>query len=121
MSIDEVSGRELDALVAQQVFGLQVEPGVNVRTGAKDFLYALPSGDWVGVAYYSTSMAASVTVEAELQKGGWNLKIQPGENWNGPGDAHVILEHSDGRTVGAFGPINVALAQAALKAVAPAV
>ena len=117
MNVDELSGRALDAMVAQQVFGLHVEARVNTRTGEKDFLYALPGGDWLRVAYYTASMAASVTVEVALQKCGWKLKTQPGENWNGPGDVHVILEHSDGRTVGAFGPLNEALARAALKAV----
>ena len=55
MNIDELSGRDLDAAVAQHVFGLQVEARVNTRTGEKDYLYALPSGDWLRVAYYTAS------------------------------------------------------------------
>jgi hypothetical protein len=37
--------------------------------------------------------------------------------WHSPNDAHVVLEHADGRVVTATGPINTALCLAAIKAV----
>ena len=71
MSVDHFSGRDLDALVAQHVFGLQVEPRTNSRTGEKDFLYAVHPGQWVRVPFYAASMGASINVEVALQDRGW--------------------------------------------------
>lgn len=43
--MDDVTGRELDVLVAERVFGLLVEPRTNVRTGERDFVHVLtPEG-----------------------------------------------------------------------------
>lgn len=113
--IDEVSGRELDVLIARHVFGLEVEPRVNARTRERDAVYRLPSGDWVRVAFYTASMGASINVQLAISDLGWT--------WVGPrerstGNVRVVLEHADGRTVEATGPINEALCRAALKAVA---
>ena len=119
VDIDNLSGRDLDAVVAEHVFGLQIKPGVNVRTSEKDFLYALPSGDWVRVAYYSGSMSASLTVEVEMKKRGWTRKEWLGvDHWDAPGNVRVTLEHSDGRSVQAVGSLNEAICRAALKALA---
>ena len=121
MDIEGLSGRELDVAIARQVFGLQVEELAIARTGQKDFVYALrpeaPNGEWVRVPFYSISLAASIQVELELQKRGWKRhEVQAGSHWKEPGGLRVILEHADGRTVGAFGSENEALCRAALEA-----
>jgi hypothetical protein len=122
MNIDDLTGRPLDAAVAERLFGLLVEERANARTGKKDFVAIVrpdaPTREWVQVAYYSVSMAASITVSVELQNRGWKRKeSQVGGEWNEPSEERVVLEHTDGRTVEAFGPVNVALCRAALKAV----
>ena len=115
MNVHGLSGRELDALVAQQLFGLQVQERANLKTGEQDFVYnarpQAPTPEWVRVPFYAAGFGASITVEVELQKRGWRRKeaSEPG----------VVLEHADGRTVEAVGPLNEALCRAALKAVAP--
>ena len=118
MDIQSLSGRDLDAMVAQHVFGLVVEPRDNSRTGQHEFVYEVHPGQWVRVAYYASSMSASITLEVALKDRGWTRKAGAGGNWSGPGDVHVILEHTDGRTVEATGRLNEALCRAALKAIA---
>jgi hypothetical protein len=116
MNVDAFIGRALDAEVARRVFGLTVEPRTNSRTGEKDFVYEVQPGQWVVVPFYTGSMAASISVEVALQQRGWKRKEWRGA-WKAPNDVRVVLEHSDGRTVEATGPINTALCLAALKAV----
>lgn len=117
VNIDELTGRELDARVAQHVFGYEVEPGVNIRTDEKDYFQRTLSGrDWVRVAFYSRNMGASLEVELALRDRGWT-RTEP--LVGAPGDVRVVLEHADGRTVESFGPMSVALCRAALKAVTP--
>jgi hypothetical protein len=123
MTIDDLTGRELDAAIAERLFGLKVEARANARTGQKDFVYVVrpeaPNREWVRVAFYSASMGASLEVESEMQKRGWKREYdRVGGEWNEPSEQRVVLEHTDGRTVEAFGPVNVALCRAALKAVA---
>ena len=121
MDIDDLSGRELDALVGQRVFGLQVEERQNARTGEKDFLYALrpetPNQEWVRVPQYSVSFGASIKVELALGDRGWKRKAMAlGSSWNEPSSVRVVLKHADGRTVEALGLVNEALCRAALNA-----
>ena len=101
------------------MFGHQVEERPNLRRGETDAVYSTSSrssnATWVRVPLYSTNLSASVQVEVELQKRGWT-RTEP--LVGAPGDVRVVLEHADGRTVEAFGPLNVALCRAALKAVA---
>ncbi len=118
MNVDTLSGRDLDAMVAQHVFGLLIEPRTNSRTGEKDFVYEVHPGQWVVVPFYTASMAASISVEVALQQRGWKRKEWRGA-WKAPNDVHVVLEHSDGRSVEGVGLLNEALCRAALKAVAP--
>ena len=121
MSIDDLADRELDAAVAREVLGLPVEAVTNARTGERDYVYASRPGapDRVRVPSYTASMGASITVEVELQKRGWKRKEwRGGVHWNEPSYARVILEHTDGRTVEASGPVNEALCRAALKGLA---
>lgn len=120
---DDLSGRTLDAAVARHVFGLEVEERTSARTGEKDFVYAArpdaPKSKWVRVPFYAASLGASITVEVELQKRGWRrVAPQWGSHWNLTDDPNVILEHTDGRRVQAWGH-NEALCRAALKAVQP--
>lgn len=119
MSIDELHGRELDAQVAQRVFGLQVEPRVNARTGETDYFHPLrpgaPADEWVRIPFYSVSLAAAINLEVELQHRGWR---RVDSTLKDTGDVRVILRHTGGRRVEAFGRAPVALCRAALKAVA---
>jgi len=119
MSIDELNGRELDAQVAQRVFGLQIEPRVNTRTGETDYVYPLrpgaPPDEWVRIPFYSVSLAAAINLEVELQHRGWR---RADSNLKDTGDVRVILQHTAGRRVEAFGRAPMALCRAALKAVA---
>jgi len=119
MNVDTLSGRDLDAMVAQRVFGLQVEERTNTRTGEKDFLYTVRPGHWVRVPFYTASMAASITVEAEMRKRGWKRIVLATVQRNAPNDAPVVLVHDDGRKVWAAGLLNEALCRAALKAMTP--
>ncbi len=119
MNIDDLDGRDLDTLIAQRVFNLQVESRTNPRTGEKDFVYALSpetsSDAWGSGPYYSSGLAGCINVEVELQKHGWR-RIDG--NWHDTGsDVTVILRHADGREVEATGRVNVAVSRAALKAV----
>ena len=116
MNVDTLSGRDLDAMVAQHVFGLVIEPRTNSRTGEKDFVHEVHPGQWVLVSFYTASMAASISVEVALQGRGWKRKEWRGA-WKSPNDVRVVLEHSDGRTVEAVGLLTEALCRAALKAV----
>jgi hypothetical protein len=114
---DELSGRTLDAEVARRVFGYEVEWRTNARTSETDYVQRTPSGgDWVRVAFYSSSGAA-INVQAELERRGWKRIVLPTVQWHSPNNAHVVFEHSDGRVVAASGPVNTALCLAAIKAV----
>jgi|SRR6266851_5814836 len=115
---DQLTGRELDAAVARRVFGYEIEPRRSARTGEQAFLYnAEPESRvpvWGRVPLYTTDMAASLHLELHLQKCGWR---RVASNSKDIGDGRVILRHTDGRTVEAFGLASVALCRAALKAV----
>lgn len=116
MNVDDLTGRALDAAVAERLFGLLVEERADARTGEKDFLYVVrpeaPIRAWVRVAFYSGNMGASLEVEFELLNRGWR-RTEP--RVSAPGDVRVVLEHSDGRTVEASGPMNVALCRGRLR------
>jgi hypothetical protein len=119
VNVDDLSGRALDAAVARHVFGLEVEERPNARTRAVDCVCREPGKSWNRVPYYSASLTASVKVELELQKLGWKRQeVRAGSHWNEPGGVRVILEHADGRTVGAFGHPDEALCRAAINALA---
>jgi hypothetical protein len=115
---DDLSGRALDAAIARVVFELEVEERTNTRTRVQDWVCREPGKQWLRIPYYSASLTASVRVELELQKRGWKRQeVRTGSHWNEPGGVRVILEHTDGRTVGAFGHPDEALCRAALTAV----
>jgi hypothetical protein len=124
MNVDQLSGRQLDIAVSRQVFGHQGEERPNSRTGELDAVYYAgrdaDAPTWARVPFYNISLAASIQAELELQKKGWKRQeVRAGSHWKEPGGVRMILEHADGRTVGAFGSENEALCRAALKAVAP--
>jgi hypothetical protein len=118
MNTDELSGRELDAVVAEHVFGFVVAPRENARTREKDFVQLLrsdsPNPQWVRVAFYSGSMGAAINVEVALRERGW-IRTEPHEHV--AGETRVVLVHQGGRAVEAFGLLNVAFCRAALRAV----
>lgn len=117
MSIDELTGRELDAAVAQRVFGLQVDKRTNPLTGEPEYVHPLrpgaPPEEWIRIPFYSVSLAAAINLEVELQRRGWR---RVDSNVKDTGDIRVILQHTDGRRVNGFGRAPVALCRAALKA-----
>ncbi len=111
--VESLSGRDLDAMVAQHVFGLLVGSQTNTRTGKQEYVCAIHPGSVVQVAYYSSTMSASLTLEVELKRRGWERVLDP---WSHPGDQGVVLMHTDGRRVEAPGSLREALCRAALKA-----
>lgn len=118
MFVDQLSGRKLDAAVAQHVFGLHIEPRTNARTGETDYVHPLRAGappdEWVPIPFYSISLAAAIPLEVELQHRGWQRVDSSSQD---TGDIRVILLHTDGRRVDGFGRAPVALCRAALKAI----
>lgn len=117
---DALSGRMLDAAVARYLFGLEVEERTNNRTENVDVVCREPGKQWVQCAYFAASKGASLNVEYELRQRGWTWRREDriGSRWSQPGIGHVVLDHSDGRTVQADGAtINEALCRAAVKAV----
>lgn len=118
VSLDDLSGRALDAAVARHLLGLEVEERTSTKTREQDYVCREPGKDWNLVAYYSASLAASIRVEVELQRHGWKRQERrTGANWKEPGSWRVVLEHADGRTVEAVGQPDEAICRAALKAV----
>lgn len=118
MDPDNLSGRSLDAAIAQHVFGLDIEERTNTRTGERDYVCREPGKEWLRVAFYGMSLSSSIQVEAALQERGWKRRQgQIGSHWNEPGKVRVVLERDDGRTVEAVGQPDEALCRAALKAV----
>ncbi len=120
MNVDALSGRELDAAIAREVFGLKVESRTNARTRGLNYVHEVHPGQWVRVSFYSGSMGASLNVVEELHRRGWEQTDGfAAVHFNGSGDFHVVLKHLDGRVVEVDGPRNVALCRAALKALEP--
>jgi hypothetical protein len=118
---DILSGRLLDAAVAQHLFGLEVEERTNNRTQQKDVLCRAPGQQWVRCAFFAESTGASLNVEYELRQRGWTWRREerPVSRWSQPGVGRVVLDHKDGRTVEAVGTtLSEALCRAAVKAVA---
>lgn len=121
-SPDSLSGRLLDAAVARELFGLEVEERTNDRTQRTDIVCRAPGQQWVRCAFFAESKGASLNVEYELRHRGWTWRREdrPGSRWSQPGVGRVVLDHTDGRSVEARGAtINEALCRAAVKAVAP--
>lgn len=118
MNPDEISGRQLDLAVARHVFRHEVEEQPNLRTGEVDAVYSprvrTSNATWVRVPLYSKTPSAASQVEVELQKQGWK---RLGELADQESAVRVVLEHPDGRTVEAFGPVSEAICRAALRAV----
>ena len=119
MDIDETSGSTLDALVAQHVFGLLVEPTVNAKSREPEALYRLPSGDRVRVPYYSSLVLGADEVVARLQDLGWKVMGERRTHLRGATvEPQIILAHSDGRIVSATGrSFSEAMCRAGVKAV----
>ncbi len=102
-------------MVAQHVFGHEVESRVNPFTAQRDYVQRTPSGrDWVQVGFYTASGQATINVEQALRDRGWRRTV-PRERATGA--TRVVFVHVDGRTAEAVGPMNTAVCRAALKAV----
>ena len=124
MDVECLSGRELDALVAQYLFGLDVQRRPDRATGEQDIFYnATPrvlKPRLLRVPEYCRCVSASIDVENKLRDRGWR-RHSPPPGWR-PGPSQVVtvvLEHHDRRRVNATGPFERALCRAALKAVTP--
>lgn len=122
MDVDGLCGRELDVLVAQYLFGLEVQRRTDPTTGEQDHFYnARPQArapSWVRVPEYGRCVVASLDVEKKLEDLGWRRHTPP-PGWR-PGPPHVItivLEHRDRGRVQAVATFETALCRAALKAV----
>ena len=124
--IDTLTGRPLDAMVAQYVFGLEVVIQPNSGTGIRDYFQrASANQDWESVPTYSTeaNMAAAILLEMELRRRGWRREPPVWHDYGGHvvvflGErVQVVLRHDDSRTVVATGMVNEALCRAAIKAV----
>jgi len=72
-----LTDKELDAAVAHNVFGFELKTVTNTKTGKPETLCRKPGSEWTIVTYYSGSMGASLTVEYELSKRGWEWKRCP--------------------------------------------
>jgi hypothetical protein len=71
MSVDDLKGRELDALVVERLFGLEVEARANDKTCEQEALYRQPGKQWGRTAFYSSTLSASISVDLELRTRGW--------------------------------------------------
>lgn len=114
MNIDNLTGPALDAAIAERLFGLEVEERTNVKTRKHYWACRKSGSDWTLPAYFSRRMGPLLAVEYELHKRGWT-RTEPHDR--ATGNVRIVLEHTDGRTVEAFGRVNEALCRAALKAV----
>jgi hypothetical protein len=118
MNYDALSGRELDAAIAQHIFGLPVEQRANLKTGKREYLHAVGSNPeapgWVRVPEYSVSTGPNLNVEVWLGQQGWARIAPTGKA--PPGEVEVVYQRSDGRTVSARGSLNAAVCRVALKA-----
>lgn len=124
VDVDGLCGRDLDALVAESLFGLEVQRRPDRATGKQDVFYNTTprarAPSWVRLPEYSQCLAASIDVEKKLQEWGWRRHTPP-PGWRpGPEQAiTLVLERRDKRRVQAVGPYETALCRAALKAVIP--
>ena len=75
-----MADRELDALVAKQIFGLKVEERTNLRTGQRDYLHAVGSNPaepgWVRLPEFSASPTPNLNLEGWLRHLNWT-RIAP--------------------------------------------
>jgi hypothetical protein len=79
VNIDALSGRELDAAVAREVFGLKAEPRTNARTHETDYVYEVHPGQWVRVALYSERMGPHSTASSPCMIAGGSGRPPTGE------------------------------------------
>jgi len=116
---DDLSGRPLDAAIARHVFGLEIEERTNTKTGAKDWVCREPGKQWLVVSFYG-SLAASVKLNVELQRLGWQVKASPFGRRPDPAGTYLVTLVNGEQQVDAAGrSYEEALGRAALKAVQP--
>lgn|SRR5512146_1203902 len=114
---DTLSGRALDAAVARDVFGLEVEERNNARTGERDFVCREPGKQWVRVPFY-TSLTASLNLTTKLVHLGWTAKPAPlRRQADASGVARVVLASGEREVEGTGQSFEEALCRAALMAV----
>lgn len=117
-SPETVSGRELDASVARDLFGLEVQERTNARTGERDFVCREPGRDWNRVAFYG-SLGASIKLELRLSDLGWMVKPSPlGRQPDASGVARAVLINGEREVEGMGTTFAEALSRAALRAMA---
>ena len=117
--IDTLSGRALDAALAQRLFGYAIEERTNTRTHKPEMLRRLGNGAWVVIPYYSTRMSAGLAVGEQLHRLGWTVDdASPSRRPDATGLYRLTLNGPNGQRVVASGESwEMALSRAALKAV----
>ncbi len=118
--IDTLSGRALDAALAQRLFGYEVKERLNGRTHQPEFLRRLDNDQWVVIPYYSTRLSASLEVGERLHRLGWTVDETLSNRRKDVAALYrVALNGPQGKQVAASGESwELALARAALRAVA---
>ena len=117
--MDTLSGRALDAALAQRLFGYEIEERTNTLTHKPEILRRLDNNQWVIVSYYSTRMSAGLEVGERLRRLGWTLnEASSNRRPDAAGLHRVALDGPQGLRVSASAETwELALARAALKAV----
>ena len=67
-------GRELDALIAEKIFGWSLDP----NRASDDICWLMPPGGWhvaKSVPQYSTDIAAAMEVVEKLSEYGWHFSL----------------------------------------------
>jgi hypothetical protein len=99
--IDELSGRELEALVAQRLFGHEVEERAGRTSGTRDYSYLAGPDHWTPVPGYAANLSAHLLVATWLTEHGWSTLIadRKADRWQvvlpkvGTGDVEAVGDH----------------------------
>src|SRR5262245_51870193 len=83
MNSDTLTGRELDAAVASDLFGLEVREELNAGTRRQDHVCCEHGEQWTRFAFYS-STSASLNVNERLYKLGWKIREGSSNRWPDP-------------------------------------
>ncbi len=118
VSIDELSGRVLDAALARHLFGFQVEARCNARTGELYYVERREGEDWSRVPCFSAAGSYwALAVEFKLSDFGWHLTPASEARRQATGHVRFVLERDGARVEGTAGTFEAALCVAALRAV----
>jgi hypothetical protein len=115
-----LTARFLDAAIARHLFGFEVEPRRNARTGELDYVCRRPGQEWSRVPFYTcASDVMTLAVEFKLSDLGWKLTPASDARRQATGSVRVVLERNGEQVEGAASTFEAALCVAALRAVGP--